>query len=182
MCGRRCSRTWRSNPPDFETYDVEPLSIPDLFADRPLVVFGKWRGKPSGTIRVTGQGGEGQYEKVFDVAEAEPAAGNQALRYLWARARVARLADYGADNSDETRKAVTALGLKYELLTAYTSFIAVHEQVRNTDGSAQAVEQPLPMPQGVSDFAVPEPELPLMLALVVLLLSLTAAGRIWLRR
>src|SRR5215207_5487448 len=26
----------------FETYDIEPLSIPDLFADRPLVVFGKW--------------------------------------------------------------------------------------------------------------------------------------------
>jgi Ca-activated chloride channel family protein len=42
----------------FETYDVEPPSIPDLFADRPLVVFGKWRGKASGTIRVTGLGGE----------------------------------------------------------------------------------------------------------------------------
>ncbi len=168
-------------PVDFEMYDVEPLSVPDLFADRPLIVFGKWRGKPSGTIRVTGLGGEGQYEKVFDVAEAEASAGNQALRYLWARARVARLADYGADNGDDTRNAVTALGLKYELLTAYTSFVAVHEQVRNTDDSAQAVEQPLPMPQGVSDFAVPEPELPLMLALVILLLSLTAAGRAWLR-
>jgi Ca-activated chloride channel family protein len=169
-------------PADFEMYDVEPLSVPDLFADRPLIVFGKWRGKPSGTIRVTGLSGEGRYEKVFDVAEAEASAGNQALRYLWARARVARLADYGSDGSDDTRNAVTALGLKYELLTAYTSFVAVHEQVRNPDGSAQAVEQPLPMPQGVSDFAVPEPELPLMLALVVLLLSLTAAGRIWLRR
>jgi Ca-activated chloride channel family protein len=169
-------------PTDFEMYDVEPLSVPDLFADRPLIVFGKWRGKPSGTIRVTGLSGEGEYEKVFDVAETKPAAENQALRSLWARARVARLADYGADSSDDTRNAVTALGLKYELLTAYTSFVAVHEQVRNPDGSAQAVEQPLPMPQGVADFAVPEPELPLMLALVVLLLSLTAAGRIWSRR
>ena len=115
-------------PTDFQTYDVEPLSVPDLFAERPLIVFGKWRGKPSGTIRVTGLGGEGRYEKVFDVAEAKPSAGNQALRYLWARARVARLADYGADDSDDTRNAVTALGLKYELLTAYTSFVAVHEQ------------------------------------------------------
>ncbi len=168
-------------PTGFNMYDVEPLSVPDLFAERPLIIFGKWRGKPSGTIRVTGQGGEGQYEKVFDVAGAESSAGNQALRYLWARARVARLADYGSEGSDDTRNAVTALGLKYELLTAYTSFVAVHEQVRNPDGSAQGVEQPLPMPQGVSDFAVPEPELPLMLALVVLLLGLTAAGRVWLR-
>ena len=77
---------------------------------------------------------------------------------------------------------MTALGLKYELLTAYTSFVAVHEQVRNPDGSAENVDQPLPMPQGVSDSAVPEPELPLLAALVVLLLGLTAAGRIWLRR
>jgi Ca-activated chloride channel family protein len=169
-------------PADFDMYDVEPLSVPDLFADRPLIVFGKWRGKPSGTIRVTGLSGEGKYEKIFDVTDTKVSAENQALRSLWARARVARLADYGSDNSDDTRNAVTALGLKYELLTAYTSFVAVHEQVRNPDGSAQAVEQPLPMPQGVSDFAVPEPELPLMLALVVLLLGLTAAGRIWLRQ
>jgi Ca-activated chloride channel family protein len=169
-------------PSDFETYDVEPLSAPDLFAERPLIVFGKWRGKPSGTIRVTGLGGEGQYEKVFDVAETKPSVDNQALRSLWARARVGRIADYGADDSDDTRKAVTALGLKYELLTAYTSFVAVHEQVRNQDGSAEAVEQPLPMPQGVSDLAVPEPELQLLVILVLLLLGLATAGRAWLKR
>jgi len=169
-------------PSDFAIYDVEPLSVPDLFAERPLIVFGKWRGKPSGTIRVTGLGGEGQYEKVFDVAETKPSADNQALRSLWARTRVARLVDYGADDSDGTRNAVTALGLKYELLTAYTSFVAVHEQVRNTDGSAAAVEQPLPLPEGVSDNAVPEPELPLLVVLVLLLLGLAAAGRAWLKR
>ncbi|MEO6194022.1 MAG: VIT domain-containing protein, partial [Thermoanaerobaculia bacterium] len=164
-------------PTDFNMYDVEPLSVPDLFADRPLIVFGKWRGKPSGTIRVTGMSGEGPYEKVFDVAEAKPAAGNQALRYLWARAQVTRLSDYGANNGDDNRRAITELGLKYELLTAYTSFVAVHEKVRNADDPAQAVEQPLPMPQGVSDLAVPEPELPLLVALVLLLLGLAITRR-----
>ncbi len=169
-------------PVDFQTYDVEPLSIPDLFAERPLVVFGKWKGKPSGTIRVTGAGGEGRYEKVFEVAEAKPSADNQALRYLWARARVARLSDYGADSGDATRQAVTGLGLKYELLTAYTSFVAVHEKVRNQDGSAPDVDQPLPMPQGVSDLAVPEPELPVLIALGTLILSLAAVARMRSRR
>ncbi|HSK75117.1 MAG TPA: hypothetical protein VLQ45_01550, partial [Thermoanaerobaculia bacterium] len=54
--------------------------------------------------------------------------------------------------------------------------------VRNTEGPAQTVDQPLPLPQGVSDLAVgvPEPELPLLLALVLLLLGLTPAGRAWL--
>jgi Ca-activated chloride channel homolog len=35
---------------DFDAYDVEPPKIPDLFAKRPLVVFGKWRGEPKGEI------------------------------------------------------------------------------------------------------------------------------------
>lgn len=164
----------------FETYDVEPAAIPDLFADRPLVVFGKWRGEAAGTIRVTGLGGDGQFEKVIDVTETSPSGGNGALRYLWARARVARLSDAGGE-TDETRKAVTELGLTYELLTRYTSFIAVHEVVRNPDDPARTVDQPLPMPQGVSNYAVPEPELPLLLALVLLLLGLTPAGRAWLK-
>lgn len=168
----------------FETYDIEPASYPDLFAERPLVVFGKWRGEASGTIRVTGLGGDGHFEKVLDVAEAEESPRNEPLRYLWARARVARLSDEGFE-TDEVRAAVTEIGLTYELLTAYTSFIAVHEEVRNTDGTAKDVDQPLPMPEGVSDFAVgssvPEPELPLLLALVLLLLVLTPAGRAWLK-
>lgn len=172
--------------PDFKTYDVEPSSVPDLFANRPLVIFGKWRGKPAGTIRVTGTGGEGAYEKVFDVATVKPSADNQALRYLWARSRVARLGDdrmdTRGDDGEATRQAITGLGLKYELLTQYTSFVAVHEQVRNKEGAAEAVDQPLPMPEGVSDNAVPEPELPLLAGLVVLLLGLTYAGRTWMRR
>ncbi|MFL6263218.1 MAG: VIT and vWA domain-containing protein [Thermoanaerobaculia bacterium] len=169
----------------FQRFDVEPLSIPDLFADRPLVIFGKWKGQPGGTIRVTGLGGDGRFEKVFDVAETRPSADNQALRYLWARERVARLTGYGADDGEATRQAVTGLGLKYELLTPYTSFVAVHEKVRNQEGSAKDVDQPLPLPQGVEDSAVgvPEPELPLLIALGILLLGLTAAaGRMRPRR
>jgi Ca-activated chloride channel family protein len=173
--------------PGFQGYDVEPSSIPDLFANRPLVIFGKWRGKASGTIRVTGLSGGGPYEKVFDVAAVAPSAGNQALRYLWARSRVARLGDdrldFRGDDGEATRQAITALGLKYELLTAYTSFVAVHEKVRNKEGSAEGVDQPLPLPEGVSDNAVSEPEfVSMLMALVLLLSALACAGKISLRR
>jgi Ca-activated chloride channel family protein len=44
--------------------------------------------------------------------------------------------------------------LKYNLLTQYTSFIAVRELITNTTGSSQDVNQPLPLPVGVSDLAV----------------------------
>jgi len=49
---------------------------------------------------------------------------------------------------------VTDLGLAYNLLTAYTSFVAVDTEVRNKSGQVSTVKQPLPLPQGVSDYAV----------------------------
>jgi Ca-activated chloride channel family protein len=49
---------------------------------------------------------------------------------------------------------VTQLGLTYNLLTAYTSFVAIDTEVRLIDGQAVTVKQPLPLPEGVSDYAV----------------------------
>jgi outer membrane protein OmpA-like peptidoglycan-associated protein len=49
---------------------------------------------------------------------------------------------------------VTQLGLKYNLLTQYTSFIAIDSIIRNKTGVTEQVKQPLPLPEGVSDLAV----------------------------
>ncbi|HKG48476.1 MAG TPA: VIT and VWA domain-containing protein [Pyrinomonadaceae bacterium] len=139
----------------FDTYDVNPMRFPDLFAQRPIILFGKWRGPVAGTIELTGKTGRGEYVSRLDVAGAQPDEGNSALRYLWARTRIAELSDYGSsDVSEESVTEITRLGLKYNLLTRYTSFIAVREVVTNPAGSAQDVKQPLPMPLRVSDLAV----------------------------
>ncbi len=147
--------------PGFDIYDVRTDHIPDLFAMRPVILYGKWRGAVNGTFELRGKTGQGDYLAKLDVAGAQPDEANSALRYLWARARIAELSDYGAAVSDQDRiKEITALGLKYNLLTQYTSFIAVREKVTNDQGPADDVEQPLPMPEGVSDLAVgSEPEL-----------------------
>jgi len=145
----------------FETYDVQPANFPDLLAQRPVVLFGKWRGNPSGTIELTGRTGRGDYKSSLDVSAVQADDGNRALRYLWARTRIAELSDYGfGEVNDDAVKEITSLGLKYNLLTRYTSFIAVREKVVNPNGSADNVNQPLPLPVGVSDLAVgSEPEL-----------------------
>ena len=145
----------------FDVYDVYPAHLPDLLAQRPVIVFGKWRGPVTGTFELRGRNGRGEYATTFDVTAAQPDEGNRALRYLWARSRISELSDYGsAETSPERVKEITGLGLKYNLLTPYTSFIAVREQVTNNQGSAEDVEQPLPLPVGVSDLAVgSEPEL-----------------------
>jgi Ca-activated chloride channel family protein len=139
----------------FDTYDVEPLSIPDVLADRPVLVFGKWRGKPQGAIKLSGIAGNGEYSKIIRVAGYSPSENNAALKYLWARHRITILSDYNNLRNDDKRvKEVTRLGLNYNLLTAYTSFVAVDNDVRNRDGKITTVKQPLPLPEGVSDYAV----------------------------
>jgi Ca-activated chloride channel family protein len=139
----------------FNTYDVNPMQFPDLFAQRPIILFGKWRGPVAGTIELTGKTGLGDFVSRFDVAGSQPDEGNSALRYLWARSRIAELSDYGtSDLAEEDIKEITALGLKYNLLTRYTSFIAVREVVTNPTGQADDVKQPLPLPLHVSDMAV----------------------------
>ncbi|MEQ1607299.1 MAG: VIT domain-containing protein [Pyrinomonadaceae bacterium] len=145
----------------FETYDVFPAHIPDLLAQRPLVIFGKWSGSPGGTITLTGRSGQGDFSSSLDVSRVAAGSDDPALRYLWARNRIAELSDYGADRVDDDRvKEITAIGLKYNLLTPYTSFIAVREKVVNPNGNADDVDQPLPLPLGVSDLAIgSEPEI-----------------------
>lgn len=154
----------------FEIYDVQPRSLPDMFAKRPIIVFGKWRGPITGTFELTGTTGGGAYASSLDISGIQPDEGNRAIRYLWARSRIAELSDYGSTNVGEDQvKGITALGLKYNLLTPYTSFIAVREKIVNPNGDASDVNQAVPMPMGVSDMAIgSEPELILMLLLAAI--------------
>jgi Ca-activated chloride channel family protein len=139
----------------FQVHDVEPVSIPDLMARRPIVLHGKWKGSPSGRITVKGVSGGGRFVQVIDVASASRGAPQPALAYLWARTRIAALSDFNVGEETEADKAeITRLGLAYNLLTRHTSFVAVLDQVRNGTGAADRVAQPLPLPVGVSDAAV----------------------------
>ena len=140
----------------FDVYDVEPLTVPDLFAERPVIVYGKWKGTPSGKIMLNGNIGEKKYSAEIKINTAELSEKNSALRYLWARKRIQMLDDYTKTDGNDKKLSdeITRLGLKYNLLTAYTSFIAVDSEVRNTTGQSITVKQPLPLPQGVSNFAV----------------------------
>jgi Ca-activated chloride channel family protein len=139
----------------FNAYAVEPLCIPDVFAERPVIVFGKWRGRPMGEITLHGMTSGGPYVNKIDIRKERPLKSNSALQYLWARHRITLLSDYNSLRQDADRiKEVTQLGLTYNLLTAYTSFVAIDTEVRLANGQAVTVKQPLPLPEGVSDYAV----------------------------
>lgn len=138
----------------FDVYDVEPSVLPTLYAQKPIVLLGKWKGDKTGTIRISGTNGEGNYSQSINVADSIT-GDNNAVGYLWARKRVERLTDYGRDRENPAvRKEVTQLGLNYHMITPYTSFIAVLDTVRNPEGDSTDVDQPLPLPLEVSNLAV----------------------------
>jgi Ca-activated chloride channel homolog len=164
-------------------YDVEPPSIPILMGERPLVVCGKWRGSAAGHITVRGRRGPEEWSTVVPVTP--PASPNPALRYLWARERLRLLSDFaGLGDTPALREQIVSLGLRYNLLTRHTSFVAVDQVVRNLSGTPQTVLQPLPLPQGVPESAVgmgapttPEPG-----TLLLLGVAGGAAARYWRKR
>lgn len=166
-----------------DAYDLEPPQLPDLFAQRPLVLAGKFRGARGGTIELEGRTAGGVFRRSIDlVAAGRSASGSAALPTLWARSRIATLGDYRTLTHDaDAAREITALGLKYGLLTDFTSFVAIDTVVRQTGGELLGVDQPQPLPAGVSELAVgavpstPEPEMAWM--------ALAAGGLLaWLQR
>ena len=138
----------------FNMYNLAQKSIPDVFAARPVVVHGKYKGKAEGKIIVTGYQGKKRFRQVFNVTDGQLSKQNKALGYLWARKRIGELDDYKRLFSEDVKAEVVALGLKYNLLTNYTSFVAVDEAIVNKDGTLTKVKQPLPMPDNVNNSAV----------------------------
>ncbi|PPD05130.1 MAG: trypsin [Methylobacter sp.] len=160
---------------DVELYDMEPGQLPSLLAERPVVVFGKYRGEgASAKLVLTGMAADGGYKAELPLADAETENRAELLPVLWARHKLMRLSDWAGNQVDANKAEIIALALKYSLLSRYTSFVAVDEVVANPDGNAENVQQPLPLPKGVSELAIssaqpmPEPDL-IVLALVLAL-------------
>jgi Ca-activated chloride channel family protein len=156
-----------------------------VLGERPVLVFGKWRGEARGQVVIEGQSATGPYRNAVAVGP-HISQDSAALRYLWARHRIASLSDQEAlEGGDGQRKRITGLGLHYNLLTQYTSFLAVDHVVRNmAPQDAASVNQPSPMPQGVSNLAIgaevpgtPEPETWGAMALLVSMLAMLARRR-----
>ena len=158
-----------------DIYDVEPPSVPDLFARRPVIVFGKYRDGENGRITISGKNGSGPFTQTFPIAGSSTDEESRGLGYLWARSRIARISDYKVrDSNPENKEEIVNLGLAYNLLTPFTSFVAVDDVVRNRDGSSRDVRQPLTLPKGVSNLAVsggmrkvPEPGMAVLVMLIL---------------
>lgn len=130
---------------------IYPAIAPDLFAEQPLVLFGRKQDKISGNLSIKGIAAGGKdYEKTFNLSFEE--TGNPAIAQLWGRARIKDLTKEMFEYETKGKvEEVTQTALTYQLLSQYTAFVAVSDDVRvNPESEYISMQVPVEMPEGVS--------------------------------
>jgi Ca-activated chloride channel family protein len=132
-----------------------PARLPGLYPGVPLVVAGRYAGKPGGSLTVTGRTRDDQeFSTTVAVQErSEPAVAAQ-----WARARLRDLEDAYAAGDRALEQRIVATSLRYGVLCRFTAFVAVDSRVVNEGGETRRVTQPVELPSGwdvPGDAAVP---------------------------
>lgn len=138
--------------------DVYPAKLPDLFVGRPVVVTGKYLGPANG---VTVSGMAGGVSHSIGIAAAGTEAGNAYIPKIWARLRIADLSDRQAwepYRNHELEGEIRSTALEYQLMSAFTSFVAVDSSYRTEGAYGTTVHQPVPVPDGVRYETTVEPE------------------------
>lgn len=128
-----------------------PSMTPDLFAEQPLVLFGRKQDRIAGNLHITGIAAGGyRYEQRFNLNFEE--TGNPAIAQLWGRMRIKDLMNQMFRyETKATVEAVTETALTYQLLSQYTAFVAVSDEVRvDPEGNSISMAVPIEMPEGVS--------------------------------
>jgi len=149
--------TWEGEGQPPQIYPTAPA---DLFANQPLVLFGRQSERSNGTLRIKGTAAGGStYEQTLPV-NFNGGSNNPGIAQLWGRARIKNLMNqmFGGETKSGV-EGVTETALAYRLLSQYTAFVAVSEEVRvEPDGTTRRVEVPVELPEGVSYEGIFGPE------------------------
>jgi Ca-activated chloride channel family protein len=131
--------------------EVYPRRVPDLFLGQPLVLYGRYSKPARGEIGLRARLGGRPYEQKMEVHLPWRHSEGKAIGTLWARARIEEISNQQiADPKPEQVEEITRLALAHQLVSAYTSFVAVEEKIVTGSGEPVRVEVPVPIPEGVS--------------------------------
>lgn len=148
---------------DFEglaVRDLAPHRFPDLWAHKPLIVHARYDAAAAGRVVLRGFRRGEPWEQALEVELPVASEANAPIASMWARARVDELLardlrGLQLGQFNETYEAeVVKIALAHDLLTPFTSFIAVEEKVVNDGGTPRTVTVPVEVPDGVDRGAV----------------------------
>lgn len=143
-----------------EVYDVQPGSLPDLFAGDEMVVFGRFRGAGSGggerSIMVRGRR-NGRAEE-FQAAIVDREGDARYIEQLWAARKAGALSREIRlrGQTSELVNALKQLALRYGILTEYTAYLVQEPNIvvrRQLEDRVRS-EVPAPRPEQAGAGAV----------------------------
>jgi Ca-activated chloride channel family protein len=133
--------------------DVYPDPIPDLYSAQPLILFARYEVGGAAVVTLRGRIDGLPYEERIEVSLPDWNPDNGSLASVWAREKIKylileRLGGRKASIEEE----VTNLALEYNLMSPYTSFVAVDEVIPEGSDTTlpRTIAIPVPMPEGVS--------------------------------
>lgn len=134
-----------------------PQRVPDLYAGEPVLVAVR-SDMLAGTVTVTGKSAAQTWRRELALGQIGDHAG---VAQLWGRRKIAHLLDERNSGraEDDVRAAVLTVALQHQLMSPYTSFIAVEEKISRSTGEAlktKAAPNARPKGQSPQSYAYPQ--------------------------
>ena len=139
-----------------EVSDILPLTpggyIPDLYDVQPLIIHGRYTQAGNGTLTVRGRTGGEAYERALALDLPERAEGHDVIRTLWARKKVDELTNADLTGvqlgqvAPEQRQAIVDLAVKHQIMSQFTSFVAIEKSRVTVNGRPVLVRVPIELP------------------------------------
>lgn len=125
---------------------VAPARLGALFPGVPLVIAGRFRGAPAGSITVQGTASDGT---AWRQQASGTIARNPAATAIWARAHLRDLEDrYTVGGPPDLEQRIVETSLRFGVLCRFTAFVAVDSRVVTDSAGPHRVVQPVEVPDG----------------------------------
>lgn len=142
------------------TVDSIPAAVPDLYLGEPLMVSAKIEGPTAKdfTVGISGNTADRPWYSNLRVMQGSHST---PVGTLWGRRKIAEIMEgkwRGVEDS-ELRQQVLPIALRHQLVSAYTSFVAVEQVIRRPSGEGVAhkpVPNLRPKGQAPQPFAYPQ--------------------------
>lgn len=130
--------------------DVYPQRLPDLIVGRPVIITGRYEGEAS-TVTVNGRVDMEPATFAVSLEDKTATGDHQGIAAVWARLKIKELMILAthADDTDQLHQTVKQTALTYNLMSAFTAFVAVDSMTKTEGDFGTTVAVPVPVPDGV---------------------------------
>jgi len=170
------------NWPQGVSVESYPKRLPDLYSGEPLLVAVKIADL-QGAVTLSGKTADRQWQQDIQLNGVQNHSG---VATLWAREKIVSLLDEKTTGrpEPEVRQAVLDVALTHQLVTPYTSFIAVEKVISRPAGEGlegKAVLSARAKGQGAQSYAYPQTATGAQLSLLwgALLLLIAVIAKVW---